>query len=418
MKKLLALVLSFILILGLSACGNDGETSSPPDAEENSILGKASLPLNGFHFYDDGIIIEADYSTYNANELIQSPKHAYVYEDNSLLELKPYTKDIIFKADISANGNEFKIPIKYFKYDGKTHIYFDTNPLVIPHTEFVPLNSNEEVLIYGLSVKKPIVYNLKTGTYRNLTEHFDSYDVVYPAVSDDGKYALVRNFSLIENSNFNLYLINIADGSEIRLPKTQYNTELYTTCDIEPIIFTENALIFRFVFSNDYYPDRNTTETYSFSLADGSFEEFEFDTNISGFSSPQMQPNFAFSDGLDGKAEYINLKTNKAFSYQTDAFACGAYPNDSGNYAFIKRYTEKEYSQGLNPADVILVDMKSQKEIDISLCIDKYDNTYSGYNRTMLWLGEDAFLLCYANGDTDLPTTQWICDIVRLDALI
>ncbi len=61
-----------------------------------------------------------------------------------------------------------------------------------------------------------------------------------------------------------------------------------------------------------------------------------------------------------------------------------------------------------------MVDMKSQKEIDISECIDKYDNTYSGCNKTMLWLGEEAFLLCHANGDIYSADTVWYCEVVEL----
>ncbi len=410
-RKVSAFVLATALIISLTACYHENVT---PSAEESASEaggettgttttvtqpgtitdGYASLPLDGYYAVDGEVIVKTAQEIHEKNEAITSPEKVLAYDGERLLSLKPFYAQMEIGAEVATAETQVSIPIVYYVYNHTVYAYINGNALMYPYTKLVPIPHNaQEIFVYGSVVLNPLIYNVKTGEYRKALVDAALSDVaaVMP-VSENGKYAIMRNTRYTEN---NLFVANLQDGTNIRLPKIAYDQAAYTYETADFFSFAGDAAIFTIVLRDNATGEPHYC-TYRVDLTDGNFAEQALPVDFGVLSQPQLCPRFYFADAGDsGVVDYIHSPTMTRFRYDTGAPRAGAMPNETGKYAWVTAYPSEDAAEGVQS----MVNMETGEVVDITAWLSPLDEKYDGYIRRVQWLGETALIVTCAKDD-------------------
>ena len=220
MKKLIFIALILAVLLSLTGCAG-GKTVT------GCAGGKtAELPLNGFHGFENGLIVEVDESDFLVQEN-KTVENAYVFEDGKLLKLKAKESKFILNPEISNVAEETTLEIKYYVHNDTVYCYQKTDyrQQGITFEFFTIPNDPENVLISGTVMKKPMILNVKSGELKVLFDEVDVCRLVglsLPLISEDGKYVVVlcgTKYEAARNELNDYYVINLKTSEAKQLPK-------------------------------------------------------------------------------------------------------------------------------------------------------------------------------------------------------
>ncbi len=408
MKKSVVFIFTFILILCLTACGNKEITHS---------IGSVDLPLEGFHGYKDGLIIETDEISFMQQE-VNTVENAYAYVDGELLQLESFETEIKLNSDISALYEEFKLPIKYYIYNSTVYPYANIDYKQIGAQivlEAIP-NDPENILIWGSAVKKPIIYNVFNDEYNLIFTETEDYALSYAGISADGKYIALHGGTSYDilYGTAKYYVMNLESGESQQIPIPEYDNNKYTYYTVVPQIFIDDKLIITFHFEYLRNTEENYSETYYYDIKDNKITKWDLEKSFDAYQPATYYDGRPTShiimrnDLENGELESYNLKTNEHFTIKMKPFMdIVGIPNESGRYLLggykempISYYDDEGnavYENTVEPYVPVFIDMEKGKVVDITkhikhFSIDKYKGSNISFKQ---WLDETRIMITY-----------------------
>ncbi len=423
MKKLLSLLLCFILVLAFSACGKNEMPKS-----DNALKNTVKLPLDSFYGYDNGLLLKVNYYDYITDlpRILYNPQDALYYDNGELYRLKATETQITLNSDITSNGTNITLPIKYYIFGDMVHAYFAEERTQIGTTAFFKgiKGDTSSIIVYDAAVKYPIIYNLKDHTYKSLYDGL-SFKGYFDCISDDGKYIMVAEIDKLSgNVKYSVLDILNQKTTNIPLPKDENGYKQTPT----PFCFADGKLILKTVITSYQDPSFSNDKWYEFDINNKALTEYTSTVKLDGYTK-QWQSVVAKSDTLEGKFSVYNFKTEKEYIFDLEQPAIIALSvNETGEYAFgsyaYYGVDPMEFDQDGNPIfstptadDYINVfwDFKNEKEIDIEQYLT-YAETYKDYYKQYQWISETALLVTYVGKASN--NQEFIGEILDLKNLL
>ncbi|MBE6799148.1 MAG: hypothetical protein E7525_05175 [Ruminococcaceae bacterium] len=380
----------------LTSCGGKNHT-------EDTV----NLPIVG-HFTPMGeIFIE----TARITEISVAVPHAraYAYEDGKWHALKRYETQITISEQFTYgeySGRDITLPIQYFVYHSKTYAYLNadkTSDLNIKELDIYPIPKKEHcILIDKLGAFSTLYVDLNSGDIKPVFREEMPLQGRVACVGDNAPYAaVICNMEGHEATAGYVIDLNDLSVKEIILPP--YDETKYAFNDLYPLVFVDSRLyVWYRLFELD--TDRGDKEgTLVYDVEKGTVEELAEDLvfyNSFNYSEyPYIQMN---CDQGTGMIKVLNLKEGSEYSYIIYPSGCiGGSPNSTGQYLLCKycdtplagydENGEPYYANSLKTERHLLVDMKNQKRIDLSIVDSKLDMdnmTYDGTPCICYWVSE------------------------------
>lgn len=408
MKKSIVFIITFVLILCLTACGNKEITHS---------IGSVDLPLAGFHGYKDGLIIETDEISFMQQE-VNTVENAYAYIDGDLLQLESFETEIKLNSDITSLFEEFKLPIKYYIYKSTVYPYANIDYKQIGAQivlEPIP-NNPENILIWGSAVTKPIIYNVFSDKYNLIFTETEDYALSYAGISADGKYIALHGGTSYDilHGTAKYYVMNLESGDSKQIPIPEYDNNKYTNYTILPQMFIGDKLIVTFHFEYEPNTEENYSETYYYDIKDNKITKWDLEKSFDSYQSATYYGGRPTShilmenDWENGKLDLYNLKTNEHFTIKMEPYMdIVGIPNESGKFilgghkekpiAFYDDEGNPVFENTLDPYTPVFIDMEKGKVVDITkhikhFSIDKYKGCNISFKQ---WLDETHIMITY-----------------------
>lgn len=408
MKKLISIALILAVLLSLTGCVG---------------AKTAKLPLNGFHGFENGLIIAVDESDFLVQEN-KTVENAYVFEDGKLLKLKAKESEFILNPEISNVAEETTLEIKYYVHNDTVYCYQKTDYRQQGITfEFFSIpNDPENVLINGTVMKKPAILNVKSGALKVL---FDEVDVCQlpglslPLISEDGQYVVVlggTKYEAARNELEDYYVLNLKTGEAKELPKIKIeqnrapmpnDKEEYYKHYTTPYAFVGNELILTYNMKHHYYESLNISKAYYYNLENEETREWDNEIAFSEYADGYPGHHILMKKDISsGECYLYNIKTNKSFYYKS-GISTEIYgtPNESGRFILGGLKELPTHNNGSvdnsNEAYVTraLIDMEKGEIVDITKCVK--DFTFTEYKgETVIntqWVDETNLLVVYGN---------------------
>lgn len=395
MKRLLSLLLMLSILLSFLSCS---KAESKP------------LPDN-FYAYDNGILLNVDYvSYYSYPNTIFSPDDAYYYKNGSFHTLNACDVTIEIKSADTNTGENAVLPIRYFIYNDTVYPYLAMERKELPTTvtlQNIP-NNKEEIIIYDSLVKEPLLYNLKTNSYKPFYEK-ENYKVIFRKMSDDGNYAIF----LVYNDSDKVFIVkNLKNGSLDAIPTTHISDNL--NYDITNIFFINEQIIYEEItYSNNY--SNSASKWCCFDLNSEELKGYDDGEKLKGYKKINGHKYLLEKTDIENKDYSLyNLETKTFSNYsfgKTTNFDFRI--NQSGEYALCSYFTYGEvagydengvpyYSNHTNDSQYkkILINLKTGKEIDIEI-VEKHlkqKENYKDANILYQWISKDTLLVTYISG--------------------
>lgn len=423
MKKLIFIALILVVLLSLTGCA--GEKT-------------AELPLNGFHGFENGLIIEVDESDFLVQEN-KTVENAYVFEDGKLLKLKAKESKFILNPEISNVAEETTLEIKYYVHSDTVYCYQKTDyrQQGITFEFFTIPNDSENVLISGTVMKKPMILNVKSGELKVLFDEVDVCRLVglsLPLISEDGKYVVVlcgTKYEAARNELNDYYVINLKTSEAKQLPKIiieqnrepmPNDNEAYYKHSTTPYAFVGDEILLTYTMKHDKDESLNMSEAYYYNLENEETREWDKEIDFSEYTDGYPGHHILMQKDISsGECYLYNIKTNKEFYYKpgvsTEIYGT---PNQSGRFILggLKEWPIHNNGSVDNTIGAYvthaLIDMEKGEIVDI----EKYvkDFTFTEYKGktviNMQWIGETNLLVVYGNEQ------ERYTDIIDLSAAI
>jgi len=361
------------------------------------------------------------------NDVVPSAR-AFAYEDGDWYELKRYETEITISKEFTYGeygGHDITLPIQYFIYHSKTYAYPNvekTSGVNVYGVDMYPIPGKENhILMDQLGVFSTMYVDLNSGDITPIFREDMPLKGGIACVSDNAPYAaIICNMEESEPPTGYIVDLNNLCITEIVLPP--YDKSKYSFNDLYPLAFVNSRL---YVWYRLFERDANSKEwTLVYDLEKGTVEEFSLnlascDSNI--YPHIQMQ-----CDQTTGMVRVLNLKSGEDYSFILfPSVQIGGSPSSTGRYLLCTYYDlslagcdangEPYYENSLETMRHILVDMKNQKQIDLSKVDPKLDlvaMTYEGMPCAGFWVSdtEIAIVTCQSE-DGRLECIRAVIDV-------
>ncbi|MBR5523976.1 MAG: hypothetical protein IKU51_01745 [Clostridia bacterium] len=416
MKKFVSIVLTLCLLFLLTSCEGNNHTT-----------GVITLPIEGYFASKGEILVETD----PVLDAVVPFARAYVYENGEWYELERYETEITISKEFTYgeySGRDITLPIQYFAYHSKIYAY--------PNVEKI-----SEVNVYGLDMysvpsKENCILIDQYGVFSTMYVDLSSGDITpifredmplkggVACVSDNAPYAaIICNMEESEPPTGYIVDLNNISIKEIVLPP--YDESKYSFNDLYPLALVNSRL---YVWYRLFVQNENDKEgTLVYDIEKGTVDEYAENLSLyDAFNSDAYSYIQMKCDQDTGTVRVLNLKSGEDYSFTLyPSIQIGGTPSSTGRYLLCTYYDtplagydengNSYYENSLKTVHHIVVDMKNQKQIDLSKVDPKLDldaMTYNGVSCTGLWVSDtEIAIVTYSSADEGARCIQTVIDV-------